>query len=148
LHVHPAGGPALAGISLGAVLVLVSGCTTPTDPPAAPGGGRTFTLDYASFSTSVEPVITSRGCDAGGDCHGGGIRGTLALSPAGDKDPVFDFEQLSLQVDGADPEASPLLRKPLAEAAGGTPHGYVAFTSTDDPGYQAILAWIRDGVFE
>ena len=52
-------------------------------------------LDYATFISEVEPVLERNGCDAGGDCHGGGIRGTLALSPQGAKDPAFDFVQVS-----------------------------------------------------
>jgi hypothetical protein len=148
LHARSFGVPALAGFGLMAASFLSPGCTTPADPPAAPTGGQTFTLDYGMFQASVEPVLTAKGCDAGGDCHGGGIRGTLALSPEDAKDSAFDFTQVSLQVDGLDPSASPILLKPLAEDAGGAPHGFVAFTSTDDPGYQTILAWIQAGVFE
>lgn len=135
---------------LPAALALVGGCR-PADTAVAPppGGGAAWAWDEASFATSVAPVFTARGCDSI-DCHGGGIRGTFALSPAGDKDLAFDFAQAGWQADGADPAASALLLKPLAVSAGGAPHAGDAdggiFATTDDPDYQAILAWIAAGV--
>ena len=54
------------------------GCTRPSAPILAPSGGHTLVLDYAEFVRNVEPVLSGKGCDAGGDCHGGGIRGTFA----------------------------------------------------------------------
>lgn len=132
-----------------AIGVAMCGCR-PADPsaPPPPGGGNVWVLDEAIFAANVAPVLTARGCDAI-ECHGGGIRGTFALSPAGDKDLAFDFEQAALQVTGTDPAASPLLRKPLAVTAGGTPHAGDAeggiFVSTADPDYQTILAWIAAG---
>jgi hypothetical protein len=44
------------------------------------------------------------------------------------------------------PDRSPILTEPLAAHAGGTPHGVKPFDSTDDAGYQVILAWILDGL--
>jgi hypothetical protein len=129
-------------------LLGIAGCSGPVAPADPPGGGRTFQLDFEQFETEVSPILTRQGCDAGGDCHGGGIRGTLALSPAGAKDPVFDFDQVSLQVNGADPGMSAILQKPLAEEAGGAPHGVTVFTSTVDDDYQTILAWIESGEFQ
>ena len=130
------------------VLFVVSGCaggaTDPTGPDVA-GGGQERVLDFETFRTSVVTVLHERGCSAMGDCHGGGIRGAFELSPAHDRDDVFDFEQSVLQVDDLAPAASPLLRKPLAEAAGGDPHAFVGFDSTDDPGYRAVLDWIEAG---
>ena len=124
----------------------VQGCSTPTAPPPPPGGGHTLQLSYAGFEANVEPVLTRQGCDATGDCHGGGIRGTLELSPPGAKNVSFDFNQVSLQVSSYDPESSPILLKPLAVSAGGTPHSYKPFASTSDPDYQAIRAWILAAV--
>lgn len=47
-------------------------------------------------------------------------------------------------VNTADPENSRLLLKPLAEAAGGSPHtGGSYWESTQDPEYQAVLEWIQ-----
>ena len=88
---------------------VVHGCSTPTDPAPPPGGGQALHLSYDGFAQSVEPVLAQHGCDAGGDCHGGGIRGTLALSPQNAKDIRFDFDQVSLQVSATDPDHSPIL---------------------------------------
>lgn len=140
------------GCLLPAALALAGGCR-PADTVVAPppGGGATWAWDLATFTTSVAPVFGARGCDSI-ECHGGGIRGTFALSPAGDKDLAFDFAQAGWQADGADPAASALLRKPLAVSAGGAPHAGDAeggiFATTADPDYQAILAWIAAGVRE
>lgn len=135
-----------------AALLPAAGCR-PADPvtPDPPGGGTAWIWDAAVFDATVAPVLTARGCDTV-ECHGGGIRGTFALSPAGDKDLAFDFAQAGWQADGGDPAASALLRKPLAVGAGGAPHAGDAdggiFASTADPDYQAILAWIAAGVRE
>jgi len=93
------------------VLAAVAGCR-PAAPvaPAPPTGGVEYVYDAARFAADVAPVLGARGCDTVA-CHGGGIRGTFALSPVGDKDLDFDFAQAVLQVDGDDPAASPLLRK-------------------------------------
>ena len=99
-------------------------------------------LDFAQFQQSVAPVLVQYGCDAM-DCHGDGIRGTYQLSPNG-SDVRLDFDQSSLQVNPYDEEASPLLARPLA---GGAPHPYKPFATKDDPGYQAIHAWILAGAF-
>ncbi len=125
---------------------VVQGCSTPTTPPAPPGGGQTLILSFEQFEQTVSPVLVQHGCDAVGDCHGGGIRGSLQLSPPGAKDLRFDFDQVVLQVWASDRAASPILTEPLALAAGGTPHSFKPFASTADPGYQAILQWIMAGV--
>ena len=125
---------------------VVQGCSAPTAPPAPPGGGQTLQLSFTEFERTVEPVLALHGCDATGDCHGGGIRGSLQLSPPGAKDTRFDFDQVVLQVSVASPAASPILTEPLAIAAGGTAHSVKPFASTSDPDYQAILAWVMAGV--
>ncbi len=120
---------------LAALLALASGlqgCSTPTAPPSPPAGGQQLHLSFDLFAATVEPVLVRHGCDAGGDCHGGGIRGTLRLSPQGAKNVTYDFNQVSLE-------------KPLALAAGGTPHQIKPFATTSDSDYQAILHWIQDG---
>lgn len=142
----------LLPVALALAAGLFAGCR-PADPatPEPPGGGEAWAWDASLFEATVAPVLTARGCDTV-ECHGGGIRGTFALSPAGDKDLAFDFAQAGWQADGDAPAASPLLRKPLAVAAGGVPHAGDGdggiFASTADPDYQAILAWIEAGVRE
>lgn len=131
-----------------ALLCGGAGCASDTSFPTGPdvaGGGQERLLDYEHFVQDVAPVLAQRGCDATGDCHGGGIRGAFELSPASDKDLRFDFDQAVDQIDDLMPARSPLLLKPLAEAAGGMPHGYTAFADTSDAGYRTILAWIEAG---
>ncbi|NOT34270.1 MAG: hypothetical protein HOP12_08895 [Candidatus Eisenbacteria bacterium] len=121
---------------------VVHGCSSPTEPPAPPSGGQQVVLSYALFQSSVEPVITRHGCDAEGDCHGGGIRGTLELSPPGAKNAQFDYNQLSLQVWATALESSPILTEPLAIAAGGTPHQFKPFATKSDSDWVALHAWV------
>jgi hypothetical protein len=135
-------------VALAALPIVHWGCTSPSAPPSPPAGGRQAALSFTQFEQVIEPILVRHGCDAGGDCHGGGIRGTLELSPQSDKDPAFDFTQVSLQVNGYDPAASPVLTKPLAEDAGGAPHGFEPFADTQDADYQTILAWIESGSFQ
>ena len=122
------------------------GCATPVAPPAPPSGGTALHLDYATFAGAVEPIHIEHGCDAGGDCHGGGIRGTLQLSPQTAKDTLFDFHQVSLQVTSNAPDQSPILTAPLAVSSGGTAHSVKVFADTNDTEWRAIRAWVRAGV--
>lgn len=122
------------------------GCASPVAPPAPPGGGTALHLDYAAFAAEIEPILVAKGCDALGDCHGGGIRGTLQLSPPGAKDTRYDFDQVALQVMASDPDRSPILTEPLALAAGGTAHSAKPFADTTDADYQVMRAWVRAGV--
>lgn len=122
-----------------------AGCSEPT-PVEPPTGGTRYVYSYEGFVQDVAPVLIHNGCDAGGDCHGGGLRGTLELSPRGSKDHRFDFAQVVQQVRGDRPVSSPLLTKPLSRSEGGDPHAVEPFPSRDDPGYTAILRWIEAGV--
>ena len=131
-------------VALSVLPGLVHGCSAPV-APEPPGGGHSITLDFQQFEQNVEPILVRQGCDATGDCHGGGIRGSLELSPPNAKDARFDFDQVVLQVSATAPDRSPILTEPLALAAGGTPHGFKPFASTEDADYQAILAWIMAG---
>lgn len=132
-------------ILFGSPLVAL-GCVSPTAPPPPPSGGKTFAGSYADFVAKVEPVLQRQGCDAGGDCHGGGPRGAFALSPAGAKNTTFDFDQVSLQVNPVVPDSSRILTKPLALAAGGVPHSFKPFASTADSDFVAIRDWVLAGV--
>jgi hypothetical protein len=130
--------------------VFSHGClSSPSEDPDPPSGGQKYVLDYGVFVSTIDSLLTDHGCDNLA-CHGGGIRGTFQLSPVDDKDVDLDFAQVILQVNGNDPAASPLLTKPLAEAAGGAVHTDPtdAFASTNDPNYQTILSWIKAGEFQ
>lgn len=148
MHPHPSRSRrrAIAVIVLLALPAAAHGCSSPTAPAPPPAGGARLDLDFTAFADSVAPVLARHGCDAEGDCHGGGIRGSLQLSPPGDKDLRFDFDQVVLQVSPTAPLESPILTEPLAAHAGGTPHGVKPFDSTDDPDYRAIRGWIEAGV--
>jgi hypothetical protein len=122
------------------------GCASPAAPPTPPGGGTALHLDYASFASAVEPILVNHGCDAEGDCHGGGIRGTLQLSPASAPDAPYDFAQVVLQVTAGTPDQSPILTRPLADTCGGTAHPYKVFADTNDTEWRTIRAWVRAGV--
>jgi hypothetical protein len=135
-------------VALLALPGALHGCSSPTAPPSPPSGGQQLNLSFAQFDSLVEPVLMAQGCDATGDCHGGGIRGTLELSPPGAKNSQFDYDQVVLQVTIAPRDSSPILTRPLALAAGGTPHPYKPFATTSDPGYQAILQWVLAGVVQ
>jgi hypothetical protein len=131
------------------IYIVLSGCELASpDQPEPPTGGRTYVLNYEIFASSIDTLLTVNGCDNEA-CHGGGIRGTFQLSPVADKDVAMDFDQVVLQVDPADPAASPILLKPLAETAGGAAHAAptAAFDSTADADYQAILWWIEAGEY-
>jgi len=131
---HPFRSSAAAALLLLAGSGILHGCRSATAPePKIPGGGTSLPL-------------TRQGCDAGGDCHGGGIMGTFALSPESAKDSQFDFQQVSLQVSATQPDSSPILTRPLALAAGGVPHPYKPFASVADSDYQAIHGWIWQAV--
>lgn len=123
-----------------------AGCSSVTAPPEPPGGGSVIVLDYDQFAAQVEPVLQQHGCDADGDCHGGGRRGTLQLSPPTAKNVRYDFDQVVLQVSPTQRDSSRILTEPLSLAAGGTPHAIKPFATTSDSGYLAIRGWIQNGV--
>lgn len=135
-------------VTLIAATSVVSGCVSPSAPPRPPSGGQRLVLSYDGYVATVAPVLARHGCDAGGDCHGGGIRGTLELSPQTAKDLHFDFEQVAMQVYPALRDSSPILLQPLADSAGGTPHPYKPFASRADSGFVAIRDWVLAGVLQ
>ncbi len=125
---------------------VLLGCASPVTPPAPPAGGTVLHLDYGAFASAVEPILVAHGCDAEGDCHGGGIRGTLQLSPPTAKNPAYDFDQIALQVTSAHADQSPILTEPLALASGGTAHSVKPFADTTDTEWRTIRSWVRAGV--
>jgi len=139
----------VTSVAVTCAVLALAGCesASPVDT-AAPDVGQEFVVDQAVFTDMVLPVLSSEGCDNLA-CHGGGLRGSFQLSPFDDKDPDFDFRQVSRQLNPLVPEASSILVKPLDPAAGGAVHTAPAaqsgFLTTSDPGYQTILAWIQSG---
>src|SRR5436309_14843384 len=69
-----------------ALLAFATGldrCISPTAAPAPPGGGQQLVLSFDQFQQDVKPVLVRQDCAATGDCRGGSIRGSFALSAPG-----------------------------------------------------------------
>ena len=136
----------------GMLLSIGAGCGT-VDPGSEDGAG---VLDYDVFKTAVQPVLDQRGCSNGG-CHyrdksnpsSGGPGGSFrvfdcANDSCTDDQLRADFDSASGMSDLADPAGSKLLRKPLAEGAGGIQHlGGDIFSNAADSDYLTILGWIQ-----
>jgi hypothetical protein len=125
------------------VLALLVGsgaaCQGP-QAPQAPGGGSELALDYALFLDEIEPILQERGCSASA-CHGNQGSGELLLT--GGFNPEADFTAVRGHVTPWEPSASPLLRKPLAQTAGGDVHGGGdVFVDTSDADYRTLLEWL------
>jgi hypothetical protein len=123
------------------------GCNhgSPADP--APPASATYVLNFDSFSTTIDPILSGQGCD-NENCHGGNKGGDFRLSPPGSKDAHYDFNAACTQITPADLKSSPLLMKPLAEECGGTTHaGGAFFFSLDDPNYVAMMQWVFGGTY-
>lgn len=139
----------LAGVVFGA-----AGC-------GAPGNGwRPADAQFQSFIVEALPTLL-RDCGFH-TCHGSSDRffrvwgpGRVRLDPntrAFDRLTADEWQasyQLALSmVDARNPGNSPLLRKPLAIAAGGSGHrgsdrfGRNIYRSTQDAGYQALVRWV------
>ncbi len=136
---------------LPALLLLLAGCIT------GPGAGAELPLgDAAAFASDVQPVLEAS-C-ANPSCHGTADRPleTFArfqhrLDPARVHldEPITDAEldanryAVAALLAGFDAAAdSPLLTKPLAEAAGGSEHvGGACFGDAAEPGSAAIERW-------
>ena len=109
-------------------------------------------LDFEFFKTRIEPIFTTK--RAGNarcvSCHGFGTTMKLQALPEGaatwsDADARANFEIVRARVVPGDPNASRLLRHPLAEEAGGDPHhdGGKHWTSKSDPEWQTLAAWVN-----
>src|SRR5581483_2782201 len=83
-------------------------------------------------------------------CHSQGTPFRLQPLPPGatswnEEDSRKNFEAASRLVNAANPSTTPLLRMPLAAEAGGIAFhpGGKHWTSTDDPEWRTIAAWVR-----
>lgn len=145
-------------------LALAVGCAScaetgnnPEDPTAS------VRRDFGTFRTDVYPVLL-RDCGFPA-CHGDSARffhvwgpgrvriaGDLGLPEAFDlptgNEIGTTLELARAMIDPDDPERSPLLRKPLAVAAGGAGHlgvdkyGRDVYRTTEDEGYVVLRAWV------
>ena len=113
------------------------------------------TLDFETYRTKVEPIFlkkrpTHARCIV---CHEGN-RTALRLQalPEGqakwtEEQSRKNFESVSTLVNKTNVMASPLLKHPLAEEAGGDDFhsGGHQFASQSDPDWKAIADWARGG---
>lgn len=151
--------PALLFAALGLAVAAPSACRTDLDEPAAAP-----VLDDAWFRCRVQPVL-AKSC-AMHACHGDGrryfrvfARNRLRLdvtgeaqrnAPLSSAERQANFDSAAALVDPADPDASMLLRKPLAPALGGYYHrgaeifgGGNVWTDEQDPDLAAVRDWIH-----
>ena len=109
-------------------------------------------LDFEFFKTKVQPILLAKRegharCYA---CHSTGTPFRLQrLSPGAtawnDEQARKNFTSASAMVNTSDPEASPLLRYPLAEQAGGNHFhpGGKHWESKSDAEWQILDEWAR-----
>jgi hypothetical protein len=98
--------------------------------------------DYATFTDSVNPLLGSR-CGAG-NCHGSPANSLYLTCGDSEEERRWNYFAAGdyVSVDGA---TSEIVRRALDPADGGTFHGGgTIFESTDDDGYQALLAWATE----
>jgi YVTN family beta-propeller protein len=114
-------------------------------------------LDFDFFKARVQPIFTTKrvGHARCISCHGFGTPMKLQALPQGsatwsDEDSHTNFAIVAARVVPGNPEASRLLRHPLAEEAGGDPShdGGKHWTSKDDPEWQTLAAWVRGATLE
>jgi len=142
------------GAAAAAALVAAAACTLPDVEPAPPEA------DPVAFRDKVYPVILAD-CGFNG-CHGDPARsfavfgpGRRRLRPETDLDAPVTAEELAVSFtrarsmlasrDGI--QRAPLLRKPLAEDAGGVSHGgtdpwgHGIYGSKTDERFQVLVVW-------
>ena len=134
-----------------ALLVLIAlgrpdGLSHSAPQPATPA------LDFEVFKTRVQPIFLHKrkGLARCYVCHSQGTGFRLQpLSPGSsswnEEESQKNFDAARRLVNAANPMMTLLLRMPLAADAGGIAFhpGGKHWTSTDDPEYQAIAAWVR-----
>lgn len=116
------------------------------NPNGTPGPAPTPipTAGPQSFEQDIEPIFSSRGCNANSACHRGGApAGNMRLE--GTTNTVYNNALPRCNL--TDPASSLLLVKPLFEATPNHGGGNI-FLSTADPDYQKILRWITDGALD
>ena len=147
-----------------ALLVVASTTASGCSVDPAGKGTQPRALDFNYFACNVQPIVVAH-CSMSA-CHGNGAHplrlyspGRLRLVADGQPQPATLSERdaplrnaearanfaaaqaLSSVTDP--PEASPLLRKPLAPFLGGGAHaGGIVFRSVDDPRYATLYAWM------
>ena len=134
------------------VFRVVSAALALTALPAFAQTAAAPTLDFEFYRARIEPIFTTKrpGNARCVSCHGFATTMKLAALPEGsatwnEADARANFEIVRARVVPGDPDASRLLRHPLAEEAGGDPHhdGGKHWTSKSDPEWQTLAAWVN-----
>jgi hypothetical protein len=129
------------------LLLWLTPAPQPAAQPAAPAA-----LDFEAFKARVQPIFLHKrkGLARCYVCHSQGTPFRLQpLSPGSaswtDDESRKNFEAARRLVNAANPDATLLLRMPLAAEAGGIAFhpGGKHWTSKDDPEWRAIAAWVR-----
>ncbi|MEZ4404006.1 MAG: hypothetical protein R3B06_28550 [Kofleriaceae bacterium] len=145
-------------VAVGAAALGAVACDYPAGQVDVPPGDPTV------FRDQVYPVLL-RDCAFSG-CHGNPDRfftvygpARTRLDPTTDMDAPVTAEELaetytrarSMLISPSGIKRSPLLRKPLAVAAGGAGHrgtdpwGAAPYASKSDPSYQVLVGWALAG---
>jgi hypothetical protein len=137
------------------VAVALLGCETPE------AGYEPAEREYRAFEQAYPVLMRDCGFHA---CHGAPERlyriygpGRARLDPEvrafgtqTGAEASLSYQLALSMIDARNPERSLLLRKPLAVAAGGSPHGGVdrfgrnVYRSKQDPGYQALERFVLE----
>ncbi|HKU40269.1 MAG TPA: hypothetical protein VJR89_19045, partial [Polyangiales bacterium] len=137
-----------------AALLALAGCSEPAQPVHVPK------RDFEDFAGFVLPVLL-RDCGFQA-CHGSQDRffrvygagrarlipGTGALADTNATEVEYSYQLAVSMIDADDPAESLLLRKPLAEEAGGASHegvdkyGRNVYRTPDDDGYLQLAQWV------
>ncbi len=98
--------------------------------------------DFTSFRQNVSAMLGQR-CGAG-NCHGSPGNSLYLTCGSGEAQERWNYFEVSDYVSRS-PRTSEILRRALDPAAGGTFHeGGTVFESSEDPDYQALLAWAEE----
>lgn len=118
-----------------------------------PAVGFSQSLDFETYLTHVEPIFLKKRPSHARcvSCHVAALsRFQLQTLPEGQaawtvQQSRLNFQAVSQLVNFADVPASPILKHPLAEAAGGDKahSGGEQFKTRDDPDWKIIERWIR-----
>lgn len=139
-------------------LILFAFCTLFTAMVARYVRSAEGILDYNRFISEIEPLLLTETYASPGPspmtcfaCHGDTSHAAFTAFPLRMNEPRQNFVEASRHVEVLSPDTSDLLLKPLAIAAGGTPHGLNAndggeqfANTTTDVAYRTIQQWIVD----
>jgi hypothetical protein len=150
--------PGLVGLTAAANAQVTLEMAQSPVAPAAATIARVVVTDGAnvlptnvSFQTQVRPIFQLRGCEA---CHSGSGPGRDLGNLTLDGSPQLIYRELveeegaltvgPRRIDLQMPEMSQVLTMPSAEDPPDR-HPNVTFTGPNDPDYQLLLVWIREG---